>query len=310
MLVLSHTPVDRPSRRLHRLAVVVACAALGLAVGMAARAETPSGRRPGQPLASPMAISAADSAKIRGRVGVVAHRLGIPGRPAAPRRTRLALDLRVVDESEIVDRHGRTRAVIRMDGETGELRNVVRLDWSSDANRPRVDRSAATGQARRQAGMAGLVAPDGAPSVGWDEGMDAWRVSWTRRIHGYVASGDGLTVWVYRGGQLAALKRSETPLAAVPSARVGAAAAVEAARAWAVRQGRSVSELSAVAADELVWVRPNDFLLRGGADDTDVRLHLAYRIDLTVPAVGRDVHHIAVFVDAGSGALIAGVETA
>jgi hypothetical protein len=310
MLVLSHRPVDRPSRRLHRLAVVVACAALGLAVGMAARAETPNGRRPGEPLTSPMPISASDAATIRGRAGAVVRNLGIPGRPSAPRRTRLALDLRVVDESEVVDGHGRTRAVIRMDGETGDLRSVVRLDWTSDANRPRVDRSAAADHARRQAGLAGLVAPGDAPSVGWDEAMDAWRVSWARRIDGYQAAGDGLTVWVYRGGQLAALKRSETPHAATPIARVSAAAAVEAARAWAVRQGRSAGDLSTAAADELVWVRPNDFLVRGGADDTDVRLHLAYRIDLTVPTHGGEVHHIAIFVDAGSGALIAGVETA
>jgi hypothetical protein len=41
-----------------------------------------------------------------------------------------------------------------------------------------------------------------------------------------------------------------------------------------------------------------------------VRLHLAYRIDLTVPMPDGAIHHIAVFVDAGSGALIAGVETA
>ena len=94
MLVLSHRPVDRPSRRLHRLAVVVACAALGLAVGMAARAETPSGRRPGEPLASPMPIPAAEATTIQGRARAVARGLGIPGRPSAPRRTRLALDLR------------------------------------------------------------------------------------------------------------------------------------------------------------------------------------------------------------------------
>ena len=125
-----------------------------------------------------------------------------------------------------------------MDGGTGELRSVVRLDWSTDADRPRVDRSTAAAHARRQAGLAGLVTPGEPPSVGWDEAMDAWRVDWARRIDGYLATGDGLTVWVYRGGQLAALKRSETPHATTPSARVGASAAVEAARAWAVRQGR------------------------------------------------------------------------
>lgn len=310
MLVLSHRPVDRPSRRLHRLAVVVACAALGLAVGIAARAETPSGRRPGEPLATSMNISVADAATIRDRASDVARGLGIPGRPAAPRRTRLALDQRIVDESEVIDRRGRTHAVIRMDGETGELRSVVRLDWSQDANLPRVDRSAAPTEARRQAGLADLAVPEEAPSVDWDEAMDAWRVAWARLIDGYLATGDGLTVWVYRGGQLAALKRSETPHAAMPGSLVGAAAAVEAARAWAGRQTNSAGDLSAAAADELVWVRPNDFLVRGGADDTDVRLHLAYRVDLTVPMPDREVHRIAIFVDAGSGALIAGVETA
>ena len=310
MLVLSHRPVDRPSRPMHRLAVVVACAAFGLAVGMAARADTPAGRHPGDPLTSPMPISAAEAATISGRANAVARGLAIPGRPTAPRRTRLALDLRVVDESEVVDRHGHTHAVIRMDGETGELRSVVRLDWSSDANRPRVDRSAAATQARRQARLAGLGAPADAPSVGWDEAMDSWRVTWARRIGGYLATGDGLTVWIHRGGQLAALKRSETPHAAASSALVGPAAAVEAARVWALRQGPSTSDLSAVAADELVWVRPNDFLVRGGADDTDVGLHLAYRIDLSMSMRGGEVHHIALFVDAGSGALIAGVETA
>ncbi|MFI5291995.1 MAG: hypothetical protein ACHQ02_03940, partial [Candidatus Limnocylindrales bacterium] len=220
-----------------------------------------------------MSISAADAATIRGRAGVVAHGLGIPGRPAAPRRTRLGLDLRLVDESEVIDRHGRTRAVIRWDGVTGELRSVVRLDWSSDANRPRVDRSAAAAHASRQAGLAGLVAPQGAPSIDWDEAMDAWRVSWARLLDGYVATGDGLTVWIYRGGQLAALKRSETPHAATPVARVRASSAVEAARAWAELQGVAACDLSAVAAQDLAWVRPNDFLVRGGADDTDVRLH-------------------------------------
>lgn len=197
-----------------------------------------------------------------------------------------------------------------MDGETGELRSVVRLDWSNEADHPRVDRSAAAAEARRQAGLADLITPADAPSVGWDEAMDAWRVTWARRIDGYLATGDGLTVWVYRGGQLAALRRSETPHAATPNALVGATAAIDAARAWAARQGRSTSDLSAGAAEGLVWVRPNDFPIRGGADDTDVRLHLAYRIDLTVPMPEGEVHHVAIFVDAGSGAPIAGVETA
>jgi hypothetical protein len=140
--------------------------------------------------------------------------------------------------------------------------------------------------------------------------MGAWRVSWPRTIAGHRALGDGLTVWVYRGGQLAALTRSETAAADPPVERVDREAAMAAVRDWATRTGLPQKGLKVVVAPDLVWVRPNDFLTRGGADDTDPLLRLAYRVDLTTPMAGSTVHRIAIFVDAGSGALIAGVETA
>ena len=69
-------------------------------------------------------------------------------------------------------------------------------------------------------------------------------------------------------------------------------------------------DLTVVVDAELTWVRPNDFPTRGGAEDTDRLLRLAYRVDLTIPMTGSSRHHIAIFVDAGSGALLAGMETA
>ena len=62
--------------------------------------------------------------------------------------------------------------------------------------------------------------------------------------------------------------------------------------------------------DEPVWTRPNAFVRNGGADDTDPLLRLAYRVDLVLPLSSGGRHHVALFVDAGSGLVIAGAETA
>ena len=310
MHAMTDQRAGRPHSHLLRFAIIVACAVVGLAVGISVRADTPQGRRPGEPLVEARRLSAGDRSETRGRVEAVARGLGIPGRVAAPRRVYHALDLRVVDETAITDRRGRTVAIIRTDGETGALRSVVRLDWSADAVRPRVDRSAAVGNARREARLAGLGTPAAKPLVRWDEAMGAWRVDWHRRVDGRLAIGDGLTIWIQRGGQLAALLHAETPTAAAPPRQVGPDAAAAATREWAERHGVPAKGLALVVAADLVWVRPNDFLVRGGADDTDPLLHLAYRVDLTIPMAGSAIHRIAVFVDVGSGALIAGIETA
>jgi hypothetical protein len=303
----STTPSLRRSRR---LAAVFTCAIVGLALGIGVRADTPEGRRPGEPLVEALTISNAQRVRTTDRVTTIAEGLGIRGRPATPRRTYQALDLRVVDETELIDRRGRSIAVVRTDGSTGALRSIVRLDWSADARRPRVDRSTAETHARSQARLAGLTAPTTAPEVHWDDAIGAWRATWPRRIEGQQALGDGLTVWIYPGGQLAALTRSETTAAEAPLERVGPRAAMTAVRDWATRTGLPQNELTMVVAPELVWVRPNDFLLRGGANDSDPRLHLAYRVDLATPVSGSTVHHVVIFVDAGNGALIAGAETA
>ena len=280
MHALTTHAVER--RRLRRAGLVVACAVLGLGVGVGARADTPQGRHPGEPLVERRAIPTADRTTIRDHVADIARGLGIPGHAAAPVRTYHALDLRSVDETEVLDRRGRTLAVIRTDAASGALRSVVRLDWTRDADRPRVDGSTAADRARRHARLGGLAVPAGEPNVRWDDPMDAWRVDWPRRVDGHVAIGDGLTVWVHRGGQLAALHQAETATAPAPPVQIEPEKAIDIVRAWAQRSGVPDAGLTVVAAADPVWVHPNDFLLRGGADDVDARLHLAYRIGLTV----------------------------
>lgn len=293
-----------------RLIAVAAIAALGLALATGARADAPEGRRAGDPLVEPQGMSATERSTVRGHVTELARSLGIPGAAAPPRRQFGVLDLRLVDETEVVDRRGRTRAVFRTDGATGALRSVVRLDWTPDARLPRVDLAAAPEHARRQARLSGLTPPGERPVVRWDDPMDAWRVTWARRIDGAEVPGDGLTVWIHRGGQLAALSRSETAAAAPPLERVAPEVARAAALGWAEHRGLPMADLTADVAPALIWVRPNDFIARGGAEDTDPLLHLAYRVDLSLPVPGGGTHHLALFVDAGTGVVIAGTETA
>jgi hypothetical protein len=140
--------------------------------------------------------------------------------------------------------------------------------------------------------------------------MRAWRVSWPRLIEGIAAPGEGLTLWVYPGGRLAAMRRIETPAASAPLLRIAPDRAKRAARAWAAGAGIPDGILTVAATPPLAWVAPDDFASRGGAEATEARLYLAYTVQLTVRPPGGDVREVLLFVDAGSGAVIGGVESA
>ena len=296
MLVLSHRPVDRltppapPGRR--RRSPPLAW------LGMAVRAETPSGRRPGEPLTTQMSILLPTLPRSE-----VAQALSpttwIPAGP--PRHGGLAwLSINAWSTSRRSSTDGCTHAVIRMDGESGELRSVVRLTGrvkptirASTDRRPRprpVGRPAwRTDRALTRRASAGT------------RPADAWRVTGCA-IDGYLATGDGLIVWVHRGGQLAALSGRD-PTWPRPT-RWSGPSGDEAARIAGGAPGPP-RDPSAAAAES--WSgSAQRFPDSGGADDTDVLLRLAYRIDPTVPVPEGEAHHIAIFVDAGSGAPIAG----
>jgi hypothetical protein len=310
MLSLDGGPSVRAFGRPLLPLVIIGTLLAWLAAGLGAAADAPAARPPGKPLVEPLPLQAAEQAAIRRQAEALAASLGIGGRAAEPERSYHALDLRTLDETAVTDGAGRTLAVIRSDAASGDLRSVVNLDWTSDADRPRVDRTSAADAARDLARAAGLTSPTDRPDVTWDDPMRAWRVVWQRRIAGFDVLGDGLTVWIHRGGQLAALRRSETPAAAMPLDLVEPDVAADAAGAWAAVHGMPGADLSVAVHADLVWTRPNDFVRHGGADDTDPLVRLTYRVDLSVPLPAGGVHHIALFVDAGSGAVIAGVETA
>jgi hypothetical protein len=296
--------------RARRLPFLLLSAGLILALAAAASADAPDVRRPGEPMIVPMELGAAERAHVLDRARALTGALGIPGEAAEPHRAFEALDRVVVDEVAVRDGDGRATAVIRTDAGRGDVRSLVRLDWSHDADRALVDERTVPGHARHFAMLAGITTPDAPPDVAWDDAMRAWRVSWSRTIDGFPVAGDGLTVWVYRGGQLAALKRIETPAAAAPLVRVGPDVAVEATRGWAERAGIPSRALTVTGAPELAWVRPNDFVTRGGADDTDAGLRLVFRVELEIRAGGGVLQRVILFVDAGTGALVGGAESA
>ena len=296
--------------RARRLPFLLLSAGLILALAAAASAGAPDVRQPGEPMIVPMELGATERAGVLDRARALTSALGIPGEAAEPHRAFEALDRVVVDEVAVRDGAGRATAVIRTDAGRGDVRSPVRLDWSHEADRALVDERNVPGHAIRFAMLAGITTPDALPDVAWDDSMRAWRVSWARSIDGFPVAGDGLTVWVYRGGQLAALKRIETPAAAAPFVRVGPDVAVEAARGWVERAGIPSQASTVTGAPELAWVRPNDFVTRGGADDTDAGLRLVFRVELEIRPGRGVLQRVILFVDAGTGALVGGAESA
>ncbi|MFI5254426.1 MAG: hypothetical protein ACHQ15_03075 [Candidatus Limnocylindrales bacterium] len=293
-------------------AVLPALAVAWLLAGQGHPAEATKAdmRRPGEALVRPMDLAVGEQAAIRSRAGTVARALGISGAAGSPTRRYEALDHAVIDEVAIERPDGGRLAVLRFEADRGSLRSFVRLGWSRDDDATRVSLATAPTAAARFSAAAGMAAATAPPEAAWDAAMRAWQVTWPRVLDGLPAPGEGLTVWVYPGGRLAALRRIETPAASAPLLRVTPEQAQAAATAWATAAGIPPGILDPDGAPALAWVPPNDFASTGGADVTEARLHLAYLAQFTIHLPNGDVHEMLVFVDAGSGTVIGGSETA
>jgi hypothetical protein len=297
----------RPIARVALLVAVVGALVAG--VGHMADGKVPDLRRPGEPLVQSMVLAGSELDLVVGRARAVARALGIPGEADVPRRRFEALDRSVIDEVALRQSDGRILAVIRLDADRGGVRSLVRIGWSADDDQAQIVAATAAAAASRYAQAAGFSTPMTVPLADWDETMRAWQVTWPRLIDGVPAPGEGLTVWVYRGGRLAALRRIETPAASAPLLRIAAERAQHVAISWAIGAGIPEAALSSSLAPTLAWVAPDDFASRGGADATEARLYLVYSIQLTIHAPGGDTRELLLFIDAGSGAIIGGAET-
>ncbi|MGZ3631204.1 MAG: hypothetical protein ACXWQ6_01000 [Candidatus Limnocylindrales bacterium] len=297
-----------PAWRIAAAAVVLTALSIGATVSQASML---AGWRAGEPAEIPLVLEAPARATLAAAALDLARRLGLPGTPAPAVR---ALDRtlgRAFDTINLSSPDGRLATVITNEAATGRLHSAVRLAWSADLDVQRIGSPEAGPAARRFLILAGLAVPATTASTAWDDGMDAWRVRWARRIDGLEAPGDGLVVWVHRGGQLKAISDVETALAPVPAAPISKGAAAAAIGAYLQRTG--IDGMAGLAIEEptLGWAEANDFIDSTLPDAPAPTLRLAWLVRLSyVPPGWTERHFLELRVDAGTGQLIGGTETA
>ncbi|HXR27345.1 MAG TPA: hypothetical protein VN771_05735 [Candidatus Baltobacteraceae bacterium] len=256
-----------------------------------------------------LAVPVARGATVSAAAIELAGRFGLAGTPGAPVRTADQVTGEFLDTVDFRRADGRLAAeVVR--AVDGRLVRLVDLTDPPRGPETPVDAARAPTAARRLLGASGLAAPASPPVTTWDAGMDAWCVRWVRTIDGVPAPTDGLVTWVRPSGRLKALSDIRSPLAAAPAEPVTAGAATLAVRAYLRRLHLDRMADLVVDAPRLAWVLPNAFVdpAAGSGPST---LRLAWTITLGyVPPGWSDRHAVEVDVDAATGALIGGTETA
>jgi hypothetical protein len=303
-------PSRIPAHRIRRVGLI---GTLGLLVVAACvgstRADQSTAWRVGDPHERPLPSLPADAARAMSEADGWARQLGIAGQAASARRVEDA-KLREVAEVVELSAAGRVTAIISIEPASRRVRSVVRVDWKSDFDQPRVDAAKADAAARALARGFGITPPATPADVSWDSGMQAWEARWPRVIDGIEALGAGLVVHVHQGGQLKALRVFDWPHAPASLFRLEPAAATRAVERWtrSLRLERFAD--FRMAAPVLAWVNGNDFVDPGKPDAEDTTLRLAYVVRMSYRPTGWTSDHLTeIYVDAGSGELIGGAET-
>jgi hypothetical protein len=274
------------------------------------RTDGPPGWQVGNPIRESVSPPPGAVTSAQARADTLAAALGLAGRARAAVRERDIRSELTVDEVTLADAAGKPTARMTFDAATGAPVMIVRLD-RPDAGAARVDAGSAPGAARSYLGAAGMAAPAGSPRVRWDPGLESWTVGWERTIGGVPAPGDGTFVDVLPGGEFAALSVVETRAAIAPAAPITAARAREAAVAWAAARGLTSFQGFSVAPPALEWRQANDFVEPARPDSPEPLLRLVYAVVFSyVPRGEESPRLLVLYVDASSGALIGGAETA
>jgi hypothetical protein len=274
------------------------------------RAGPPAGWRAGEAIEQSLPAAAADRATVARRALGVAQALSIAGRVRGTARLFNRVEARAFDEVDLVDDADRLTATVKLDAATGHLRSLVHVDWRPAFDAPRVDGSSAFRHARGLARAAAVPVPAGAAEVAWDDGMTAWHVAWHRSIAGVPADG-GTDIWLFPGGQVKAIAISEPPAAAPPAVTIAPEAATDAVRGYI--QANGIDRFAGLALDEpeMRWLAGNDFVTTDMPDAAESTLRLAWVVAFRYEVPGwREPHEVELYVDAGSGELIGGAETA
>ena len=294
-----------------------------LALPVALLAMTAVGLRPPSDAADLQLWSAGDRAAngtpaspstaelARGRAGALERPLGLAS--ATRRSVAVVADRfhgRTVDEITYLDARSRPIGIVRL-SDQGALLLAVRLGYQEKFARGSLSRPEAIAQAQA---LARALAPsldldllDAPPLARPTMNGGQWTVSWPRIVGGFPVDGDGVTIRLWRSGDLHSVAVNDRPLS--PPARTITA---ERARAAlddllpALVSGERQSD-GTIGSATLHWVAANDRFRPEGADAPASVLRLAYVFEMRFGGPSAALLRAVTFwIDAETGELIGG----
>jgi hypothetical protein len=253
-------------------------------------------------------IPAADAAAaVHVRVAGLERALGLTG--TAGRRLAVVDDRfhqRRVDEVTYLDQRGRPIGLVRL-APDGKLVAAVRLGYRDAFAIGQLDSAAAVAKARSLVDSLGLTAPASRPTAGAMMNGTLWAVTWPRIEAGVAVDGDGLTVRLWRSGDLHSVTVGERPLEQ-PQSTISAErarAALDDLLPGVISGERRADGI--VGPPVLRWVAPNDRFRPDGADAPASNLRLAFVFEMRFAGVSATlIRSVTFWIDAETAELIGG----
>lgn len=254
--------------------------------------------------------SAADAELAAGmdlRVGGLERALGLSG--VVGRRFDVVDDRfhqRRLHEVTYLDQRDRPIGLVRL-APDGRLVAAVRLGYRDAFALGQRDSTAVVALARSLADSVGLTPPADSPTVRSMMNGTLWAVSWPRFAAGIAVDGDGLTVRLWRSGDLHSVTLAERPLEQPHST-------ISAERARAALDVLVPGVISAerhsdgiVGSPVLRWVAANDRFRPDGADAPAPSLRLAYVFEMRFSGASAQlIRSVTFWIDAETAGLIGG----
>jgi hypothetical protein len=241
------------------------------------------------------------------RVAGLERALGLTG--TAGRRFAVVDDRfhqRRVDEVTYLDQRGRAIGLVRL-APDGRLAAAVRLGYRDAFALGQLDPATAQTRARSLANSVGLTPPATSPNVRAMMNGALWTVSWPRIVAGVPVDGDGLTVRLWRSGDLHSVTLGERPLEQ-PQGTISAERARAALDALlpGIMSAERRSE-GIVGSPVLRWVAANDRFRPDGADAPAPTLRLAYVFEMRFTGESAElIRSVTLWIDAETARLIGG----
>jgi hypothetical protein len=213
---------------------------------------------------------------------------------------------RRVGEVTYLDQRGRPIGLLRL-APDGRLVAAVRLGYRDAFAIGQLGSAAAVSRARSLVDSLGITAPASSPTARAMMNGTLWAVTWPRIVAGIAVDGDGLTVRLWRSGDLHSVTVGERPLEQPQSTISGE-------RAGAALDHLLPSLMSAerrsdgvVGSPVLRWVAANDRFRTDGADSPAASLRLAYVFEMRFTGLSATlIRSVTFWIDAETAALIGG----